>query len=151
MWEKLFYPTKGVVSFERKQSTSSTRPLPAVTFLRELPLIQNVLFVSDSRSILLPGRTEWSIRYFVTCRKRRLFKGIVRDSTYELSGGSHSSKTIQYLSLFRGVSLALIHSWTPEDSALRALYTLKLGAVTKMTLIRPNVALFKFTNPKHTP
>ena len=122
-----------------------------VTFLRELPLIQNVHFVSDSRSILLPEGTEWSIRYFVTCRKRRPFDGIVCDSTYELSGGSHSSKTIQYVSLFLGVSLPRIHSRTPEDSARCALYTLKLGAVTEMTHIRLNVAIYKFTNRVHTP
>lgn len=46
-----FDPTKGVVSFHRKQNISSMRRLPAVAFQRELPLIQNVLLTMGALTI----------------------------------------------------------------------------------------------------
>lgn len=52
MWEKPFDATKGVVSFHRKQNTSSIRPLPAVAFHWELPLIQRMFFLNTDFLLL---------------------------------------------------------------------------------------------------
>lgn len=69
MWEKPFDLTKGVVSFHRKQNISLL--LPAITFHRELPLIQNVLFffiLSSSLKTRFKAyssntATEWNAEY----------------------------------------------------------------------------------------